>query len=200
MIVSKWIQLFLALFALPQALSCSDSATFTFGSYSYNNSRTTRDCAWILKQNVETRRDKWCTYEHEGTAVQDECPSACDLCHLSPSIAPTQQPSRVCVDSTLRLKIPTVGTRPKPFVSRYCSWVGNQDKKNRCALPGVSAACPVTCGACSACKDPDELRFKFKYNGKTMVRNCDFIGRLEKKVYDRCTASDNICRSTCGSC
>ncbi len=203
--------LLLALFALPQVFSsCTDSTTFTFGTYDYNNSLTTRTCAWIVANNGATakRQEFFCTFEYEGKIVQDECPVACNACPptssptttFSPSASPTQQPSLACVDSSLRLKIPTVGTRPLPFVSRYCSWVGQQDTNNRCALPGVSAACPVTCNACSTCKDPDELRFKFEYNGKEIVRNCEYVGRIAGKVWGRCTASESICRSTCGVC
>merc|ERR1712045_496272 len=99
--------------------------------------------------------------------------------------APTATPTITCSDSALRLKIPTVG-KPKPYVSRYCSWVGVKDTKNRCALPGVSAACPVTCSSCGTCADPSELRFKFTYNGNEIVRNCEFIGRIADKTTGRC--------------
>ncbi len=212
---------FLLLAALPQVLSCADSTTFTFGSYPYNGDRTTRTCAWLLENNVAERQKNFCTYEYEGTTVQDECPIACDACPptssptitISPSAPPTQQPSEhpsdvptlsptfPCLDSLLRLKIPTAGTKPKAKIARYCTWVGNKDTINRCALPGVSAACPVTCGTCSSCEDPDdELRFKFTYNGQKVMRNCEFVGRIKKKVKGRCKRSEYICRSTCGYC
>mmetsp|Transcript_5717 Transcript_5717/g.7037 ORF Transcript_5717/g.7037 Transcript_5717/m.7037 type:complete len:226 (+) Transcript_5717:124-801(+) len=224
MLVSKTI-LVLALVALvvPRALSsCDDSTTFTFGSYQYNAERTTRDCAWIKanEDSVEQRQERWCTYDYEGTIVQDECPLACNVCapsampsisssptdpptlepSISPSGTPSSQPTLPCVDSLLRLRIPTAGTKPKAQISRYCSWVANRDTKNRCALPGISAACPATCDTCNTCEDPDELRFRFKYNGSKILRNCEFIGRIKAKVPGRCKRSGNICRSTCGYC
>jgi hypothetical protein len=86
-------------------------------------------------------------------------------------------------------------------ISRYCEWVGRKDVTNRCSLQGVSAACPVTCGTCAICADPGpNLRFSFDYNGKTISKNCDFVGRVPGKVWGRCDASEKICRMTCGAC
>jgi hypothetical protein len=115
----------------------------------------------------------------------------------TPTKAPTATPTKACVDSPLRLKINRDGNQ----ISRYCSWVAQKDTNNRCALDGVSAACPITCGTCSTCEDPvDSLRFKFTYNGSEIVRNCDFIGRVPGKEFGRCNQSGNICRSLCGTC
>ena len=100
-----------------------------------------------------------------------------------------------CSDSPLRLKIPKDGG----IVTRSCEWAARADTAMRCALPGVSAACPVTCGSCGTCADP-ELRFKFTYKNKSIARSCAFVGRIEGKVGGRCAASQNICRRTCGTC
>ena len=68
----------------------------------------------------------------------------------------------------------------------YCSWVGMKDTKNHCLLPGVSAACPITCEICETCADPDDLRFNFLYNGNEIVRNCYFLRCVAGKEYGRC--------------
>ena len=107
--------------------------------------------------------------------------------------APPTPPA--CSDSPLRLKIPKDGS----IITRSCEWVARVDTATRCNLPGVSAACPVTCGSCDTCADP-ELRFKFTYNNNNIARSCEFVGRVESKIGGRCAASQNICRLTCGTC
>jgi hypothetical protein len=108
--------------------------------------------------------------------------------------APTATPIN-CYDSLLRLKIPKDGK----MLTRYCSWVGAKDTVTRCSLDGVSAACPKTCGTCSSCTDPI-LRFRFTIDEKTISKSCEYIGRVQRKKGNRCFASGNICRSTCGVC
>lgn len=50
-----------------------------------------------------------------------------------------------CNDSTLRFKFLKDGRR----MIRDCSWVGNTDTLDRCALNGVSSVCPYTCITCT---------------------------------------------------
>ena len=136
-----------------------------------------------------------------------------DVPTKAPTQAPTETPTRVptdvptkaaptqapvaCSDSPLRLKIFKEGaTKP---ISRSCEWVERKNTAERCNLTGVSAACPFTCGSCGTCADP-ELRFKFRYNNKDITRSCEFVGRIESEISDRCAASQNICRETCGTC
>ena len=108
---------------------------------------------------------------------------------------PTQGPTIKCVDSALRLKIQEGSEK----ISRSCVWVGRKDVKNRCALDGVAAACPVTCGTCSVCEDPDALlRFRFEYDGVSIVRSCDYAARKSTNL--RCAAMGDVCRKTCGKC
>ena len=121
----------------------------------------------------------------DGT-VDEGCPP--------PTVPPTPSPS-ACSDSSLRLKIPKDGT----IITRSCEWVARTDTSARCNLIGVSAACPVTCGSCDTCADP-ELRFKFTYNNMYIARSCEYVGRIENKISGRCAASHNICRQTCGMC
>lgn len=112
-----------------------------------------------------------------------------------PSASPTVDG---CVDSPLRLRFLN---NKGEYISRSCQWVGNKDTFNRCALDGISAACPVTCNTCNICEDPvPSLKFKFMYNNKLIRRNCDFIRRIPSKVKGRCRQSDNICRKTCEVC
>jgi hypothetical protein len=113
-----------------------------------------------------------------------------------PTPMPTPTPSPpACSDSPLRLKINKDGS----IITRSCAWVARVDTTMRCNLPGVSAACPVTCGSCDTCADP-ELRFKFTYNNNNIARSCEFVGRIESKISGRCASSQNICRLTCGIC
>jgi len=101
--------LVLALVALPSALACVDSSTYTFGHYEFNGATTIRDCAWITVNfnKIETRQDEWCGVEVGGSLVSDECPVACDACPVTgapptasprtisaaPTAAPTRPPS-----------------------------------------------------------------------------------------------------------
>ena len=114
------------------------------------------------------------------------------------AVSPTPSASTPCVDTALRLQIDDNGDTK----IRACSWVANRATNWRCNnLPGVAEACPVTCGTCSTCADPvNDLRFRFTYNGNEIIRNCDFVGRIASKKTQRCAASSNICRSTCGVC
>ena len=103
-----------------------------------------------------------------------------------------------CEDTRLQIRIPGItDDNDKPITTR-CKLVG-ENTEERCKWTGVSQACPVTCGACDKCEDPDPaLRFKFlSWRGKIM-RNCDFIKRIPKKKKNRCKRSANICRDSCG--
>ena len=300
MYLTNNVFLFLAA-AVQASFACTDSTTFTFGTYEYNGSVTTKDCDWITvnPNKITIRRSKWCSQTVEGSRVSDECPLACDMCpsaapspfppfhspsgnpsfepsisntpsgsptrrpspqpssfpttspsmtpsihksddpsmapsdepsqhpskkpSLSPSTAPTGSPSMYptdrpsttahptnipsetssttpsfeCVDTTLRLKIE--GTTKR--IQRSCEWVARKDTPNRCSLSGVSESCPVTCGSCPSCTDPNsDIRFKFIYNGKNIKRSCDWVGRISEKINGRCAATANICRSICNRC
>jgi hypothetical protein len=83
-------------------------------------------------------------------------------------------------------------------LTRSCAWAARKDTSNRCSLIG-DAACPALCGTCSVCADPT-IRFRFDYNGKTIARSCEWVGRVPEKVSGRCAATGNICRQTCGKC
>jgi len=99
-----------------------------------------------------------------------------------------------CVDSPLRLKIIKDGN----IISRSCTWVGNKATIQRCAMAGVSDACPVTCNSCSTCEDTS-LRMRLtKSDGTSVVRNCEWVAR--KDTPNRCSWSSNTCRATCGQC
>ena len=185
-LVSAIVAVAVALAAIPAASACSDSDTYTFGTYEYNAGFTTRNCAWLTDNPTESaaRIAEWCDQSVGGSPVYNNCPVSCDACSYAS-----------CVNASTRLKIVVGGN----IVSRSCTWVGRQDTTNRCALAGVSAACPNTCGTCDSCVDTT-ARFRFTYNGQSIVRNCDFVGRVESKVEGRCAASGYVCRSTCGGC
>ena len=213
--ISNKNTIFLALTAIQTATvsSCMDSSTYTFGSFQYNGETVTRTCAWITQNAslVADRQANWCNEPINGSIVKEECQVACNSCPIegptaNPTMAPvvpTQSPTRPpspafsCVDSLLRLKIlDTDGSR----ISRSCEWVARRATLQRCALPGVSAACPVTCGTCSTCVDPEApMRFKFSKDGvDTIIRDCGWVAARSTNM--RCGYSENICRSTCGRC
>ena len=103
----------------------------------------------------------------------------------------------LCSDSTIRLKIYD-GDKKR---SRYCTWVARKDKATRCSMPGVAASCPSTCNTCTSCADPSsEIKFRFTYGGKKVNRNCNWVGKVPEKVLERCDATGNVCRATCGIC
>ena len=74
-------------------LACTDSTTYTFGTYDYNGATETRDCAWITANNASTRRNDWCSDTVDGAVVGDECPVACQVGCAAPTTSPTKAPT-----------------------------------------------------------------------------------------------------------
>jgi len=90
-------------------------------------SELTRNCDYLEKSTNQR-----CKYDDIGSA----CSKTCGNCD-------------VCVDTTLRVKVlidMNDKEKPRP---RSCEWVGRKAKKTRCAYPGVSDACRLTCGTCT---------------------------------------------------
>ena len=117
-----------------------------------------------------------------------------------------------CKDTKKSFRITLPGTGDGTMRGN-CKWVARSKKDKRCGFDGVSAACPVTCGTCATCADPADIRFKFKVwneetkkKDKTVWRGCEFVQdtnsgkRDQKLVNNRCKASGNVCRATCGVC
>lgn len=86
--------------------------------------RITRDCFWIGNKATVQR----CKIEGMSAA----CPVTCGGCET-------------CLDSTVRFKVFWNGRQ----VHRDCTWVSNKATIQRCAIPGVSDLCRLTCGVCS---------------------------------------------------
>ena len=80
---------------------CTDSSTYTFGSFLYNGSQVTRNCAWITKHNSDIRRKRWCDERVNGLKVSEACPVACDTCPY-PTSSPTKSPTH-----TPTISVPT---------------------------------------------------------------------------------------------
>mmetsp|Transcript_20955 Transcript_20955/g.25780 ORF Transcript_20955/g.25780 Transcript_20955/m.25780 type:complete len:359 (-) Transcript_20955:254-1330(-) len=111
--------LVLALVALPSALACVDSSTYTFGHYEFNGATTIRDCAWITVNfnKIETRQDEWCGVEVGGSLVSDECPVACDACPVTaaPSVPPpTASPTVSAAPTAAPTRPPSPAPSPFP--------------------------------------------------------------------------------------
>jgi len=90
----------------------------------WNGNMKTRDCTWVSNKATIQR----CNVDGVAAACSDTC-GTCST----------------CADSTLRIKVPWNGG----IKTRDCIWVGNRATIQRCNVPGVSDACPVTCGVCS---------------------------------------------------
>ncbi len=120
---------------------------------------------------------------------------------VSPTASPTTSPptatptKSLCADTSLEFHVVANG-----IVSETdCDWV--RKKPNlRCTIPDVAAACPVTCNACEICSDPIKLKFSMMFGFRKEVKGCNFVGRVPEMIRERCEASDNICRETCGYC
>ncbi len=110
----------------------------------------------------------------------------------APAAPPT---SSSCDNSTLRLKIPWNGR----LVMRDCTWVANRATIQRCAVPGISAACRDTCGACNICQD-STLRLKIPWNGRLIMRDCTWVAN--RATIQRCAVPGvaEACAKTCGLC
>ena len=63
-----------------EQMSCQDSSTFTFELL---NTKMTKiqDCAWLTKQNVQKRLNKYCERNYSGTLVKHACRDSCDNCN-----------------------------------------------------------------------------------------------------------------------
>lgn len=98
--------------------NCNDSP-FRF-RLKKNGRNIARDCTWVRNRDTINR----CSIE----GVPSMCPSTCNK-------------SCNCVDGTKRFRFPWKGK----MVSRDCTWVGNKQTRQRCAVPGMSDTCSSTC-------------------------------------------------------
>lgn len=132
--------------------------------------------------------------------VPSSTPTAAPTISHSPSIGPTLP----CVDTPLAIKFITDGMDGV----HDCEWVAEEDTETRCALIGVSAACPLTCGTCTSCVDPETSEYGFKFgfikanrgggpDGR-IYRDCGWVKSRDRN--NRCELTSDICRSTCKVC
>lgn len=124
------------------------------------------------------------------TEADSLSPTSTATVTAAPTTSPTLS-SRSCSDSTFRFRVVTDDGKN---IARSCDWVGR--RQARCALNGVSATCPRTCGTCGICVD-SPLRFKVPEG----TRSCEWVAR--KKTNKRCNqimGMKKTCRATCRSC
>jgi len=129
--------------------------------------------------------------------TEDDWPVVVAPIRTTPS-SPTISPSTngVCIDSTLRMRVNNI--------PRRCNWVKSK-KEKRCKLRNVAQHCPYACdsvdNSCArfACSDSTK---KFIMNKSGLTKQCQFIGKDEDKVENRCKKKGVLktCRSTCGHC
>ena len=103
------------------APSCSDTS-FRF-RLRKNGKMISRGCSWV--KNKATR--KRCSLG----GVSSMCPLTCNSC-------------TPCIDGSSRYRFPWNGR----MITRDCSWVNNKQTLQRCAVPGMSETCRVTCNSC----------------------------------------------------
>jgi len=62
--------------------TCADNQDFEFSVWNPNDAKIVVGCDWILKNNVEIRRQNWCNGETNEAFVSivDNCPQACGQC------------------------------------------------------------------------------------------------------------------------
>ncbi len=106
--------------------------------------------------------------------------------------------SSSCIDSPYKLKI-NLGNGK--WATQACSWVA-VSPSSRCALAGVSKACPSTCGSCDTCANaPMKFRMPVWINGQKKMRfkHCNWIRKQRNK---RCKMAGvkATCRQACGTC
>ena len=112
-----------------------------------------------------------------------------------PTPTPPTPTVEECSDSTLRFKFEYDGEE----ITRSCRWVARKDTEERCAIDGVSEMCADTCGTCSTCADTS-ARFKFRYKGKKMTRDCEWVERKSTEVRCDIEGIYEACRETCEAC
>ena len=99
-----------------------------------------------------------------------------------------------CVDSSLRFKV----VKNERTITRNCIWIG-RGTVQRCALPGASAACPVTCDTCNTCEDTT-VRFRVEWNERRRFRDCAWISKRATVQKCNLPGVSDSCPETCGVC
>ncbi len=158
--------------------SCTDSNTYSFGSYTQKNGETvTRNCAWITKNasRVTKRRNRWCDKTVEGKLVQNECPDACNSKTSCVTSSPTSRPS--LDPSNKPTSTPSGGPTQSP--SNESTQSPSYNEKETLEPSSISSPRP--------CIDSSTFIFGWytKPNGKTMRRNCAWITKNVSKVERR---------------
>mmetsp|Transcript_9224 Transcript_9224/g.11563 ORF Transcript_9224/g.11563 Transcript_9224/m.11563 type:complete len:144 (-) Transcript_9224:231-662(-) len=107
-----------SLIALPAALACSDSTSFTW-NYTHGTTKYTHHCSFLSNGDESTnekRRNNWCS----DNKVKNNCKKSCDNCGDDPS-----PPNDKCTDTKKDWK------DVKGF---DCKWYGAE--KSRCTQYG----------------------------------------------------------------
>ncbi len=212
-----------------QTPSCTDSSTFTFGSYEHKGSEkdsgitVVRDCSWITFNDgkKEKRQDDWCGETFNGSVIGLECPEACDKCAPCEDSSTFIFGSRTYNGETVTQNCAYITANPNKIVdrqARFCS--GNIDGVR------VSKKCPVACGKCEdpnaiapveppvaapVCSDSSSFTFgSYNYKGSETVRDCAWIsvndGKKEIRQNNWCSEKiDGVrvskkCPVACGKC
>jgi len=115
-----------------------------------------------------------------GSVLPSHVPS------LSPVLSP---PISVCKDSPLEFE----------FQQKFINCV-HAYSHNLCSNTEIQAMCPLSCGTCSNCVDPNlKLKFFSTVKGRTQTKGCDVIADRPSVRCNFYGVSDS-CRATCGTC
>eukprot|EP00551_Chaetoceros_affinis_P006430 CAMPEP_0203683696 /NCGR_PEP_ID=MMETSP0090-20130426/47657_1 /ASSEMBLY_ACC=CAM_ASM_001088 /TAXON_ID=426623 /ORGANISM="Chaetoceros affinis, Strain CCMP159" /LENGTH=535 /DNA_ID=CAMNT_0050552851 /DNA_START=140 /DNA_END=1748 /DNA_ORIENTATION=+ len=112
--------------------------------------------------------------------------------HSESTTAELTVESSSCSDSPLSF------INPETAEVNDCEWVDNDPEERWCAISGVAAHCPVTCGTCDSYLD-STLSFKVQLKNRRAWKDCDWVGENEDKIRARCAERgvSETCRSTC---
>eukprot|EP00551_Chaetoceros_affinis_P003811 CAMPEP_0203661302 /NCGR_PEP_ID=MMETSP0088-20131115/59540_1 /ASSEMBLY_ACC=CAM_ASM_001087 /TAXON_ID=426623 /ORGANISM="Chaetoceros affinis, Strain CCMP159" /LENGTH=479 /DNA_ID=CAMNT_0050523965 /DNA_START=197 /DNA_END=1637 /DNA_ORIENTATION=- len=112
--------------------------------------------------------------------------------HSESTTAELTVESSSCSDSPLSF------INPETAEVNDCEWVDNDPEERWCAISGVAAHCPVTCGTCDSYLD-STLSFKVQLKNRRAWKDCDWVGQNEDKIRARCAERgvSETCRSTC---
>jgi len=161
---------------------CIDDTDFTFPMISDPTKEQT--CAWILKNNVETRKSNYCG----NAGIAASCPESCGTCG--------------CVNNPY-FSFPMIND---PTKEQTCAWILTNNvetrRSNYCGNAGIAASCPESCNTCGCVNNP---YFSFPMiNDPTKEQACAWIltNNVETRRSNYC--EDAViaasCAQACGTC
>ena len=101
--------------------------------------------------------------------------------------------SNSCNDSPLRFRTVIKGKN----VAKNCDWAGKRSTNIRCRFENVASMCPETCTSTDNTCNNGMARFKFDYNGDTIMRSCIWVEKRNTEERCKIHGIKDTCRETC---